>query len=254
MPEMDGIEAAQKIRRLGYKGAIVALTASVSDHDDGTFLHTYSGFDEAMPKPIDERRLEEVLNKFLPEKVRAESVPAAGDPSYINPRFFEVFCRDAEKAIVKLRKTLSGGDLKLYATTAHAMKSALAIIGELEISKQALALEKAGREGDTGFINDNNENFIAALSGLIKKFAPNESADVDDKNIIEDTGYLIEQLRIVKSACENYDDTAAYQALDKLKEKVWKKSTAQSLEKIRHSLYLHSDFKGVVNIVNGMVS
>jgi hypothetical protein len=49
------------------------------------------------------------------------------------------------------------------------MKSAFAAIGEDGISKQALALEMAGRNGDTGFISANAEEFIKKLEEFISK-------------------------------------------------------------------------------------
>ena len=55
---------------------------------------------------------------------------------------------------------------------------------------------------------------------------------------------LGQQLRIIKSACEEYNDVDAYAAFDRLKEKLWKTETAIALEKIRDVLFLHSDFDG----------
>jgi len=52
-------------------------------------------------------------------------------------------------------------------------------------------------------------------------------------------------MQIIKTACENYDDTAAYAALASLKEKLWKPETAAALEEIHEALFLHSDFDGV---------
>jgi hypothetical protein len=49
---------------------------------------------------------------------------------------------------------------------------------------------------------------------------------------------------MIKTACENFDDTAAYAALDRLKEKPGKPKTAAALEKIHDMLFLHSDFDG----------
>ena len=62
-------------------------------------------------------------------------------------------------------------------------------------------------------------------------------------------GFLKEKLQSLKIACENYDDTAAYAALDSLKEKQWKAETAAMLEEMRNSLFLHSDFDGVAEKV-----
>jgi len=55
---------------------------------------------------------------------------------------------------------------------------------------------------------------------------------------------LKEQLVIIKTACENYDDTAVYEALDKLKDKQWRKDTNKTLEEIYNLLFFNSDFEG----------
>ncbi len=162
-------------------------------------------------------------------------------------KMLKIFCRDAEKAIGTLRETATNGDVKLLTTTAHAMKSALVNVGETEKSELAAAMEKAGIDGDAGFIAANTEDFIKTLEALIKELRPAQAATAD---VTEDTAYLKEQLQIIKTACEDYDDTAAYAALDRLKEKQWKPQTAEALEKIRDALFLHSDFDGTVEQVS----
>ena len=63
MPEMDGIEATQKLRERGYKGPIVALTANALVGNDEMFAR--NGLDGFISKPIDIRRLDDVLNQFI---------------------------------------------------------------------------------------------------------------------------------------------------------------------------------------------
>ncbi len=132
------------------------------------------------------------------------------------------------------------------------MKSALANIGEREKSEQAAALEKAGLDGNTEFIAANTEAFIKTLETLVKELSPAETV-AENANVTEDTAYLKEQLQIIKTACENYDDTAAYAAFDRLKEKTWKPETAQTLEKIRDVLFLDSDFDSVAEQVEAIL-
>jgi len=81
---------------------------------------------------------------------------------------------------------------------------------------------------------------------LIKKLSPAQAVATD---VTEDTEYLKEQLQVVIKACEDYDDTAAYAALDRLKEKQWKPQTIEAIEKIRDVLFLHSDFDGAVELI-----
>ncbi|GHU44147.1 hypothetical protein FACS1894111_10940 [Clostridia bacterium] len=63
MPGMDGIEAARRIRDLGYKGFIVALTANALTGQKEIFLE--HGFDGFLSKPIDTVQMDQVLRKCL---------------------------------------------------------------------------------------------------------------------------------------------------------------------------------------------
>ena len=267
MPLMDGIETTQKLRELGYTGAIVALTANALVGNDEMFKQ--KGFDGFISKPIDVCRLDEVLNKFVSgkhsekaKKVVTETVKIkyTKPADYaMNPRLLKFFCKDAEEAIATLRKTMESSDAKLFTITAHAMKSALANVGEKEASDLAAALESVGRSGDMGYVSANIDEFIQTLESLIDKFSRVGSTDAGgaDKSgnpiAAEDTDYLMEQLRIIRSACENYNDDAAYAALDRLKKKRWKPSTAESLEKIRDELYVSSDFDGAAKLIKPLI-
>jgi signal transduction histidine kinase/DNA-binding response OmpR family regulator len=252
MPKMDGIETTEKLRAMGYRGVIVALTANALVGNDEMFSR--HGFDGFISKPIDILHLNAVLNKFIRDRHTREAkeyaprtapqTTAAQDETMA--KMLQIFRGDAEKAVVTLRETAANGDIKLLTTTAHAMKSALANIGETEKSQAAAALEQAGLDGDTDFIAANTESFIEALEILIIKL--NKSAANTDDAVVEDTAFLREQLQIIKTACEDYDDTAAYAALDRLKEKMWKGQTAGALERIRDMLFLHSDFEGAGEI------
>ena len=266
MPEMDGIETTEKLRKMGYKGVIVALTANALTGNDELFLQ--HGFDGFIPKPIDVRHLNAVLNKFIRDRhpqeakkykpqvpMSAAVLPMTAMSDETRAKLLQIFCRDAERAILTLRETANrksdaigsiadaaNGDIKLFTITAHAMKSALANVGETEKSQFAAALEQAGLNGDWNFIAANTESFIETLESLIKELSPAQTA-ADSANVAEDTAYLKEQMHIIKTACENYDDTTAYAALDRLKKKTWKPQTTAVLEEIRDTLFLHSDFE-----------
>ncbi|MCL2809790.1 MAG: ATP-binding protein [Treponema sp.] len=258
MPVMDGIETTQKLRALGYTGMIVALTANALAGNDEMFAQ--NGFDGYIPKPINIMLLNNVLNRFIrdvyPEeakKYEPEMVPyMAAQTDIINPKVLQVFNLDAVKAVETINKILNSGnifaDLKLFTTTVHAMKSALANVGEYEASQEAFLLEEAGLKSNTGFIKTNTRNFIKRLEDLIEKFMPpvHELSQIHD----EDSEYLTEQLQIIKAACEQYDDDTAYAAFNRLKEKTWSEKTSLMLERLRDMLYLYSDFEGVVQKIN----
>jgi len=272
MPKMDGIETTHKLRSMGYKGIIIALTANALAGSRERFKD--EGFDDFISKPIDMRALDDALNIFVRDKYPEEAqkqaiVEAASLPvnknvtskekvsenkiQEIGPKLLDVLKRDTEQAVVALRETITSGDIKLFTTTVHAMKSVLAHIGEYEKSEDAFALEKAGLDGNISFIKENTEQFIESLEALLVKLKTPEIEESDDNDINEDLELLKEQLLILKTACEEYDDTAAYKALDILKEKSWKKKTSEELEKIRDNLFLHSNFEEVTEQAAKMI-
>ncbi|MDR2577325.1 MAG: response regulator [Chitinispirillales bacterium] len=186
MPRMDGMEAMKEMRASGYGGVIIALTANAIVGNEKLFVE--SGFDDFMSKPIDVLKLDTILNKFLGGKnppsakqdvTDAPAVPADKNnvtapetprPTIVkmNERIFNVLKRDVAKAIITMRETIAGDNIKLFTTTVHGLKSAFAAIGEEERSKQALALELAGRNNDMEFISANVENFIESIEELVK--------------------------------------------------------------------------------------
>ncbi|MCL2159661.1 MAG: ATP-binding protein, partial [Oscillospiraceae bacterium] len=106
MPKMDGIEATKIMREMGYEKPIVALTANAISGQADLFLG--NGFNDYISKPIDVRQLNSVLNKLVRDKHPLESAKAAKQtgpevgPSdekthmlELNPRFAEIFARDA---------------------------------------------------------------------------------------------------------------------------------------------------------------
>ncbi|MDR0306312.1 MAG: response regulator [Chitinispirillales bacterium] len=256
MPKMDGIETTKKIRETGYKGVIVALTANALAGNDEMFRQ--NGFDDFISKPIDTKHLNNALNKFIRDihpqeatQYRERAATESATKSSISPKLLEVFSRDAQKAITALRETTKNGNIKLFTTTAHGMKSALANIGEKGKSELALKLEDAGNNNDTAFISANTERFIEILDDLIKKLIPEETTN--NTGIQEDPIYLTEQLLLIREACEAYDDTKAYEILDMLKEKSWKTHTLSALEGIRDVLFLHSDFEAAAEKATEML-
>ena len=253
MPLMDGLEATHKLRSMNYNGTIVALTANAITGNKDMFLQ--KGFDEFIAKPIDLRQLNSILNKFIRDKYPEEAnkyrtetfidknISVQTEKQKINPKMLEIFKRDAEKAILTLRWTYTNGDIKLFTTTAHAMKSALANISENEKSNKAFLLEKAGLDGDLDYINANADTFIKSLEKLIQDLNKQEYNDEENEdNIKEDIIYLKEQIQLILSSCNDYNDTQAFITLKNLKEKKWKKETIKTFDIIYDTLFLHSDF------------
>ncbi|MDR3011688.1 MAG: response regulator [Chitinispirillales bacterium] len=183
MPEMDGIEAAAELRAYGYGGIIVALTANAIVGNREMFIS--NGFDDFLSKPVSVQELDEILNKYIHCKYSDEDVDAPADqtgapieakvltpprsaPIKMNERFLDALKRDVTKSIAMMRETVASGDIKLFTTAAHGLKSVLAAVGEYEKSELALALETAGRNDDMEFISVNIDKFITTLEELVE--------------------------------------------------------------------------------------
>jgi signal transduction histidine kinase/DNA-binding response OmpR family regulator len=259
MPEMDGIETVKIIRELQYKNPIVALTANALTGQAEIFLA--NGFNGFISKPIDIRQLDFWLNKLIRDKQPQEIITAARKqkaelekndvnkavPNQINTQLAEIFIKDAEKALATLEtlfcdKFRRADDIHTYVISVHAMKSALANIGENDLSDFALKLEQAGREKNTEIIFKETPSFVKMLKEVIEKIRPKE----EEKTVGEVSGdmlvYLREKILLLKEACSGFDKKTVKNTLDELKHKKWPLKTAEFLNNITEYL-LHSDFE-----------
>ncbi|MBU2596625.1 MAG: response regulator, partial [Planctomycetes bacterium] len=63
MPNMNGFDATKKLRNLGVKTPIIAMTGSVTHEGERECLKI--GCDDYIPKPIDRSELLKVIDKHL---------------------------------------------------------------------------------------------------------------------------------------------------------------------------------------------
>jgi len=200
MPEMDGIEATKLIREMGKENPhytdlpIIALTANAISGTKEMFLS--NGFNDFLSKPIDTIKLNAILAKWLP-KEKQEKLSANTKPTEANDKDFDIekieiegldvkqgivmtggtfenytqtlaaFHRDGFKKISEIKKCLETNNYHLYTTYVHALKSACASLGAYDLSERAKALETAGKQEDSKFINSNNSQFLVSLKILL---------------------------------------------------------------------------------------
>jgi signal transduction histidine kinase/DNA-binding response OmpR family regulator/HPt (histidine-containing phosphotransfer) domain-containing protein len=265
MPKMDGIETTKLLREMGYKRPVVALTANALAGQEEVFMK--NGFDGFISKPIDIRQLNVTMNRLIRDKYPSDVIEAAkkekaalmkknedpSAPGQIDSQLAEIFCRDAEKASAVLATTFekhfrTESDLQSYVINVHAMKSALANIGEKELSSVALRLEQAGREKNINVLLSETGNFIEELRKIILKIKPK-----DKEENIEDTqdtlAYLCEKLKIIRGACEAFDKKTAKNVLTELREKTWSQKTKELINLMSEQL-LHSDFDKTIALAD----
>ena len=271
MPKLDGIETTKIIRETGYTQPIVALTANALAGQAEVFLK--NGFDDFISKPIDIRQLNAALVKHIRNKQSPEVLDAAqkekeefdkkqasgsgGKGQQVDPQLANIFARDAEKSINVLDGVLqknfkTESDIQLYIINVHAMKSALANIGEPELSTSALRLEQAGREKDIKTMKSDTKNFLEALKAVIEKIRPKDEEDAGIEDSEEALAFLREKLTEIKTACDAYDKKTVKTSLNELKEKTWSKKTKELMNSIADHL-LHSEFDEVSALADSYI-
>ena len=245
MPKMDGIETTKKIRGLGYKHSIIALTANAIIGRAEMFIK--NGFDGFISKPIDSREMNHILNVFIRNKKPPEVVESARrekrnknadislqqtteNKTDMDDELTAAAVNDIENALSVLEKLLpelktGNADLALYTTTVHGMKSALANIGETQLSSSALRLEQMAQQNDTTALINETNDFIKTLWLLLEKIKPAKnhvnSSEEPREVSSDDMVYLKSQLEKIKTACQQPAPREAKAAMNELKQKTW---------------------------------
>ena len=181
MPEMDGYEATRMIRDprslvLNHNVPIIATTAHAMSGDAQKCLD--AGMSDYISKPIDPKKLAEVVEKWLKRKVHCvdekASVQAA---SVVHPAAPELrdevlvfnresfltrmmkdeglareiattFLEELPALLGKLKEALDRKDLDAVWKQAHKLKGSAANVGGEALQDVASHIEKAGKAGD----------------------------------------------------------------------------------------------------------
>ncbi|MCL2055267.1 MAG: response regulator [Oscillospiraceae bacterium] len=257
MPKMDGIEATKLLREMGYKEPIVALTANAMAGQADMFLQ--NGFDGFISKPIDVRNLNAVLNKLVRDKQPPEVIEAAGrqvgraavdaEPErHMDAAMLSSFMRDVTKALAVLSELFSKSEfeteegLKQFIITVHGIKSALANIGEAELSESARTLEYDGRAQNIESIKALAPEFLESLGALLKETEMKTKSVDDDGDTCADSEGLAAKLSVIRDMCADYNRKGALDAVEEIKQGGCSKQTREFLEELLE-LILPSEFE-----------
>jgi len=186
MPEMDGIETTKRIRENNPELPIIALTANAVSGTKEMFLA--NGFNDFLSKPIDTIRLNDILEKWLPEEKREKATETVHEME--SNADIKIEGVDVEKALAMLDgnvnlymellaafhkdsadkiNEIKNYNNPLYTNHVHALKGTCASIGAFALSEMAKSLEKAGKQRDLSYIEQHNDEFIGALGVVLDR-------------------------------------------------------------------------------------
>ena len=197
MPEMDGIEATQRIRAIGTEYAkavpIIALTANAIVGNEEMFLQ--NGFQAFLSKPIDIMRLDVEIRRWLRDRSQETtsqiSTPDVADldeqdsweiEGLDKARALEQFGGSEETYLIVLQSYVTNtpdlldkiraytkAQLPNYAITVHGIKGTSYGICADTVGNLAEKLEHAAKRGDFQYVSEHNDKLIEATEQLIAR-------------------------------------------------------------------------------------
>jgi len=295
MPDMDGIEATQIIRALEkerqendvmrYITPIIALTANAVVGMREMFIE--KGFNDFLSKPIDVSKLDEMLDRWIPEEKKAMSneqlamsneqpamnneqtqnqtlvipgvdtakgIVMTGGTEATYKQVLSIFCKDVKDRLPLLQTVPEEGTLLEFVTQFHALKSASASLGAGKISARAAELEAAGKAANIAFIREQLSAFVQQLTGLARNIEK-ALGKKEPKNPLGPPSLfahfsLFERLAkaLVLQRTAEID-----QVLEELNKKSLDEQTREALEKISDEV-LMTEFDNALKIINELIS
>jgi len=268
MPEMDGIEVTKYIREIDDKNPyyanlpIIALTANAVSGTKEMFLA--NGFNDFLSKPIDTVKLNIILTKWIPKEKQEQlevKVTDAGDFETTDMKIdgidvkkgismtggtiegymqtLAVFYKDGIRKIEEIKNSLETDNYPLYAIYVHALKSASASIGALDLSEIAKSLEMAEKQGDLNYIKLYNHKFLTALGTLLNNI--NAILLANKKNEQKgsvDFEILKSELNKLKKAIDIFDSDAIYKATEFLQTFTQEADVGDGIENILQKILI----------------
>jgi PAS domain S-box-containing protein len=187
MPEMNGLEAVQKIREMegtSFYTPIVALTAYVLKGDKERFLAL--GMDEYIPKPIDMNQLFLTIEQITRRKEETGLLPDSifltdsGEIGFASKntdrpsRKAKGLLHEIAKNIVMLEHAAKKGNLELIEEIAHRVKKQSMDMECAEIKDMAFKIELAARRGNMGDAAENIKKIEKEVQILQNEFLASE--------------------------------------------------------------------------------
>ncbi len=242
MPEMGGIETLRAIRAMEgmyYKNLpVVAVTATAMNGIREMF--EAAGFQAYIPKPIDIKKLEEVVLRFISSDKIAYGATAneeeqeemhlyipgvdtklgielcGGDPeNYLS--LLQIMVTDGRKKLELLERYRENENYESYRIEAHALKSAAASIGATELSRIAMEQEYACKENRLTEVASNHRKLCSAYKNLLdyievaleEKMPPEETETMAVQNTICTKAEFRDRMVAVLALLHDFEEDVA---------------------------------------------
>jgi CheY-like chemotaxis protein/HPt (histidine-containing phosphotransfer) domain-containing protein len=234
MPGMDGIQATTLIRNLDKSDPyfqnvpVIMLTANAVSGQREMFFNY--GVNDFLAKPIEMQKLNAVLERWIPKNKQVQGSGSSLGISLLDLKLPEIpgikivegfkttggsrsaylsilsiFCHDATERTSQIKHAAEKGNLILYTTMVHALKSAARSIGAMEFADMAALLEDAGKNKNIDLVRKRTDEFLETLRILTGNITAALSAEAAKTGDIGETSYANLHLEVLKKALINMD-------------------------------------------------
>jgi len=164
MPEMDGVEATHLLRQAGFRRPIIAFTAGVQREADAL---RDAGCNGVLDKPIDERRLQALLGRFLDSA--PPSANSADEDEDISRLVFRFLSGLGERR-QRMNQAIIDSDRKVLESETHQIKGTAGAMGYPAMTHQAGIVEALLKAADPQWSQVRSE--LAVLDEMIEREQP----------------------------------------------------------------------------------
>lgn len=271
MPEMDGVTILKIMREMSdhpnVNTPIILLTANALSGAREQFMA--EGFDDYMTKPIDGRKLETLLMRYLPKDKVILNANQDTDSSFEDRELMELLRKNAgldveqglsncgslegylevlkiylssvESKVGEIEKYLRVEDYDNYTIQVHSLKSTSKVIGAIDISERAYELEQAGDEGNVELIRGKTEGFlddIRQLGRTLSDILDGEPQSSDDRKELPEIepNMLRDAYKTLSDFAMSMDYENSIFVLDELKNYKLKEEDERRINSIRNAI------------------
>ena len=247
MPEMDGIETLHELRRVHKNIPVIALTANAATSGENYYIG--EGFQGYLSKPVDGRKLEEILAEYLPkallqEPTMEDAVDKSADESLSGMDWLykteglsvpegikncgsaeaflstlNTFYNTLESNADEIENAYKNEDWGFYTVKVHALKSSARIIGAAKLSKLAESMENAGKENNIELIREDTGRLLTQYREYLERLSMlSSSEDLDDAHPEIDADTLSDAYNALNDLIPMMDYDSVEMVLESLKE------------------------------------
>jgi len=267
MPEMDGVETLHRMRRVTdypcKDTPVVVLTANAVAGAREQYLK--EGFDDFLSKPIVPDKLENMIQKMLPEELirtaDPANVPAAkadedGCPedlpvvegidwnyawlhlpdrellAYTLKEFYDQIDPAADALERDYERITDDAFLEQYRIQVHAMKSLAATVGIVTLSGVARVLESAAKDGKINIITAMTDIFLEEWRSYRQRLQGVFGIGTEEKQEIIDYSVIQALVEMVRISIQEMDVDRADELMRQLRSYDFPEEIGQNIKKL----------------------